>query len=148
MAQERKRIVMENAKLTFRDFAGRRYGTGAFGLALDADIALKLKDDGWNVKERIFDDPNEEPSYWLPVTVRWDKFPPDIIMATKNNETFLDEKTVGTLDNAEFDYVNLVVTPSSQMRAYLKSMYAMVQEDDLMRWRRKPSDIEEDDYPF
>ena len=144
------RIVMENAEITFRDFSGMRYGIGSFGVGIEPDLAEKLKADGWNVKPRrnSSDDPDAEEKYYLPVTVRWDKFPPRIIMATNDNEVFMDESNIGVFDNAEFIKVNLVITPSRHMRAYLKSMYAVVQEDDLDRWRRKPEKVDEDDYPF
>lgn len=150
---ENNRIVIENAEITFRDFSGRRYGIGSFGVAIEPDLAAKLKADGWNVKPRkqYGDDPDQEERYFLPVTVRWDKFPPKIIMATKRNEVFMDEQTIGTFDNAEFETVNLVITPSKQMRAYLKRMYAVVAEDELDMWRRKPDpsqEPEDDGYPF
>ena len=71
-------------------------------------------------------------------------------MATNDNEVFMDESNIGIFDTAEFEKVNLVISPSKQMRAYLKSMYAIVAEDDLDRWRRKPSieEPEDDGYPF
>ena len=69
-------------------------------------------------------------------------------MATKENEVFMDESNIGTFDAAEFVKVNVVITPSKQMRAYLKSMYAVVAEDDLDRWRRKPAAQDDDGYPF
>lgn len=152
METRNNRIVIENADITFRDFSGRRYGIGSFGVGIEPELAEKLKADGWNVKPRknFSDDPDVGERYFLPVTVRWDKFPPRIIMATNDNEVFMDESNIGIFDTAEFEKVNLVISPSKQMRAYLKSMYAIVAEDDLDRWRRKPSieEPEDDGYPF
>lgn len=151
MEQRNNRIVIEDAEITFRDFSGRRYGIGSFGVGIEPGLAEKLKADGWNVKPRknFSDDPDVEERYFLPVTVRWDKFPPRVIMATNENEVFMGEDNIGIFDTAEFEKVNVVISPSKQMRAYLKSMYAIVAEDDLDRWRRKPDPAQEDDgYPF
>lgn len=153
----RKRIEFENLTekdFAWRDFGGQRYGTGAFGLIIsDRAFAERLQRDGWNVKmgRPNPNDPDDEPDYWLPVTVRFDKFPPDIIMATRNNEVKIDETNVADLDHAEIESFNVSITPSAQMRAYLEQMYVVINERPLDRWRRRPERNEEavdDGYPF
>ena len=135
-------LIMENAKIRFRNFAGRpdeytREGDRSFALVIeDEDLADKLREDGWNVKMRLPKEEGAEPWYYLKVKVNFDGIPPKIVEVTSLNRVALNENTVGILDTAELKSVDVEVSPyhweiggRSGITAYLKTMYATIEED-------------------
>ena len=135
-------LIMENAKIRFRNFSGRpdeftREGDRSFALVIDdEDLANKLKEDGWNVRMRMPKNDGEDPWYYLKVKVNFGGFPPKIIEVTSRNRVSLNEETVGILDSAELKSVDVEISPyhweiggRSGITAYLKTMYATIEED-------------------
>lgn len=135
-------LIMENAKIRFRNFAGRpdeytREGDRSFALVIeDEDLANKLREDGWNVKMRLPKEEGAEPWYYLKVKVNFDGIPPKIVEVTSLNRVALNEDTVGILDTAELKRVDVEVSPyhwevggRSGITAYLKTLYATIKED-------------------
>lgn len=143
------KIVMENARLIFRNFEGRegdydRKGDRKFGLILeDEELIAQLIEDGWNVKSFTpknngdYDDEPEEIK-WLPVAVRFDNVPPKVVLVTRRKKTRLDEDNINTIDYANIEKVDLTVTPyewtvngKSGIKAYLQTMYVKIIEDEF-----------------
>ena len=135
-------LIMENAKIRFRNFSGRpdeftREGDRSFALVIDdEDLANKLKEDGWNVRMRMPKNDGEDPWYYLKVKVNFGGFPPKIIEVASRNRVPLNEETVGILDSAELKSVDIEISPyhweiggRSGITAYLKTMYATIEED-------------------
>lgn len=135
-------LIMENAKIRFRNFAGRpdeytREGDCSFALVIeDEDLANKLREDGWNVKMRLPKEEGDEPWYYLKVKVNFNGIPPKVVEVTSRNRVALNEDTVGILDTAELKSVDVEVSPyhwevggRSGITAYLKTMYATIEED-------------------
>lgn len=151
-------IVMENARLIFRNFEGReekynRKGDRNFGLIIeDPEVAQQLVEDGWNIKEltpKNNDDYDDTPEviYWLPVTVRFDNVPPKVMLVTRRKKTRLNEENINTVDYANIAKVDLTVTPydwevngKSGTKAYLQTMYVTINEDEFAD---KYADLEE-----
>lgn len=149
-------IKLENVRLIWRNFAGdekqfNAKGKRNFAIALDEELALMLRDIGWNVKDngtKVKTGLADELLYHLPVTVKMDgKRPPRIFLITlsKNSRNALDEDTVVLLDVAEFVTVDVILRPFNWevqdgrgVAAYLKSLYAIISEDEL---EMKYSDI-------
>ena len=136
-------ITFENAVLCYKNFAGAAKKFNAKGLrnfhvVLENDLAQMLERDGWNVR---WHDPREEgdPAWAsIKVTVRFDNYPPRIVMITGGGKTVLDEESVDILDWAEIKKVDLVLSPSSWevqgksgIKAYLSKMFVTLSEDDL-----------------
>lgn len=151
-------IVMENARLIFRNFEGReekynRKGDRNFGLIIeDSEVAQQLAEDGWNIKEltpKNNDDYDDTPEviYWLPVTVRFDNVPPKVMLVTRRKKTRLNEDNINTIDYANIAKVDLTVTPydwevngKTGTKAYLQTMYVTINEDEFAD---KYADLEE-----
>jgi hypothetical protein len=136
-------IKLENVRLIWRNFAGEEKpfntkGKRNFAIPLDEPLALTLREIGWNVKDKEKDG---EILYHLPVTVKMDgKRPPRIFLITlsKNSRTPIDEDTVMLLDWAEFEAVDVILRPfnwdvqgKQGVKAYLKSFYGILREDEL-----------------
>lgn len=135
-------LIMENAKIRFRNFAGRpdeytREGDRSFALVIeDEGLANKMREDGWNVKMRLPKEEGAEPWYYLKVKVNFNGVPPKVVEVTSRNRVALNEDTVGILDTAELKSVDVEVSPyhwevggRSGITAYLKTMYATIEED-------------------
>ena len=101
-------IIIENARIIFRNFKGEeskynRAGSRNFCVVIeDPDMAQKL------------------------------------IMITRRAKTQLDEESIGTLDFAEIRNVDLTIRPynwevngKTGVKAYLKTMYVTIEEDEF-----------------
>lgn len=150
-------LVLEDARIIFRNFSGeeRTYnpaGKRNFCVILDKDIADTLVKDGWNVKQLVPREEGDEPTLYLPVEVSYRNRPPKVVLVTKRSKTELDESTVGQLDYADIKSVDLIVNPynwevngKSGVKAYVKTMYVVLEEDPLAG---KYDDPDDDDLPF
>lgn len=142
-------IKIENARLLFRNFAGKeskynREGNRNFCVYIDdKEEALKLIEDGWNVKVFAPREEGDETRYYIQVSVRFDFNPPNIYMLTRKKKVKITEDTVDSLDYAEIKNVDLIIRPynwviqegtkneKSGVKAYLKSMYITIEEDEF-----------------
>jgi hypothetical protein len=134
-------IVVENARLIFKNFAGEeskfnRAGNRNFCVILDGDSAEDLRQMGWNVKALRPREDEDEPTYYLQVTVAFGNFPPKVIMISGKTKTVLDEESISTLDYAEIANVDLIIRPyhwevngKEGIKAYLKTMYVTIEQD-------------------
>lgn len=138
-----KDIIIENAKLIFKNFSGApgRYnpqGNRNFNVILDPQMAQIMHDDGWNVKTLAPRMDGDEPLYILPVAVSYRLYPPKIVLVNSKGKTVMDESELSIFDFAEFTNIDLCINPSrydfqgrTGIKAYLKSMYATIYEDEL-----------------
>ena len=140
-----KNICIEDAKIIFRNFKGKGdkfnpEGRRTFGVIIDNDAAADLAEEGWHIKYLKPRDDDEEPQAYLPVRVSYKNTPPSIYLVTKRKKTAMTEENIGTLDNAELENVDLVISPyhweiegrngvESGITAYLKSGYFKIVED-------------------
>lgn len=145
MADNRNNITIENARLIFLNFAGKedkynRAGDRNFSVVLPPEVAEAMLSDGWNVKFLEGREEGDESTAYIQVAVSFRNRPPKIVMLTSANRTHLTEDTVEALDYADIENVDLIMTPyvwevgdKSGIKAYLKSMYVTIEEDDLDR---------------
>ena len=155
-------VNIENAKIRFRNFTGEPTkfnkvgGKRTFSVVLEEEAAKKLIEDGWNVKTW---EPEgaDEPVYHLPVEASYNLYPPKIYMISGNKKTLLTEDTIAALQYAEFSNVDLIIRPycwevqgKTGVKAYVKSMYVTIVEDEFEKKYRDLDGDEEsdDDMPF
>lgn len=135
-------IEIENAEILYPNFSGlgsryNRDGDRNFCVFIDdTDLAMELADEGWNIKIKQPRFEDEQPRYYLPVKVMFNKFPPRVRLITKNNPPRpLNEDTISLLDDIEYAHVDVVIRPynydsngKTGVSAYLKELYVtMVQ---------------------
>ena len=150
-------IVVENARLLFKNFAGEeskfnRAGNRNFCVILDGDSAEDLRQMGWNVKALRPREDEDEPTYYLQVTVAFGNFPPKVVMISGKTKTVLDEESIDTLDYAEIANVDLIIRPyhwevngKEGIKAYLKTMYVTIEQDVFAG---KYDCLDDEDLPF
>jgi hypothetical protein len=143
MAGRLQPVVLEGRRILFRNFAGEEgrfnaKGNRNFNVVLEPEEAEAMEKDGWNVKYLQPREEEDQPLPRLEVTVKFGKVPPRVILITSRGKTALDEDMVKLLDWAEIENVDLIVRPyewtvneKSGVKAYLKSIYVTIREDEL-----------------
>lgn len=160
MANNVSNISVENARILFRNFAGKEgkfnaAGQRSFCLVINNDIAEDLARIGWNIKYLNPRDPDEAPQAYLQVKVAYENYPPKIYLISGGKKTELNEDTVDVLDYAEIENVDLIVRPycwevngKTGIKAYVKNMYVTIVENEFeKKYRDLEDEPENDDNP-
>lgn len=134
-------LNIENARLVFRNFAGKEgkfnnAGNRNFCVLIDELDASQLEDDGWNIKRLKPRDENEAPQPYIQVSLKYNDYPPKIILITSKGQTTIGEEEVGMLDWAEIKTADVSIRPynwevngKTGCKAYLKALYVTLEED-------------------
>jgi hypothetical protein len=141
-------VIMEGVRIIFRNFEGKegpynKQGERNFAVLLDDKVANMMAEDGWNVKwlkPRDDAEEGEEDQAYLPVSLRYDVFPPHVVLVTSRNRTVLGESEIEVLDYSDIINVDLIVRPytwtvnnKTGIKAYVKTMFVTIEEDELVR---------------
>lgn len=126
----------------WRNFSGERTeinktGKRLFNIFLPEDLALELKEIGWNVKEHPPRYEDGDTSYTLEIEASYDtkegRFPKPLVkvIAYDGTETLLDEETIGMLDRADIEEATVEFRPNNWevngrwgCKAYLQELNA------------------------
>lgn len=143
MSNEKGTLLMEGARMIFRNFVGKegpynREGDRNFCVLLEDDLAEDLVRDGWNVKNLKAREEGEEPQPYLQVSVGFKVRPPLITMITSRGRTALGEDEIELLDWVDIRTTDLIINPyhwnvngKNGIKAYLKSLFVTIEEDAL-----------------
>lgn len=153
MSKHVDNIVIEGARLMFRNFSGKPTkfkpaGTREFCVIIeDPEMAQSLRLDGWNVRQLQPRNEEDQPLDYIQVACNYSNIPPKIWMITSKNKTLLDEESVSALDYAEIKNADIIIRPyewevngKTGIKAYVKTLYVTISEDML---EQKYADLEE-----
>lgn len=168
MARKVSNVTLEGVEVLpgkFKNFSGvvdeyNPKGLSQFNVKLDFETADELLAEGWNVKQLDPLEEGDDPVPYLPLTINFSNIPPTVYMLTgrNNKKTLLTEDTIGLLDSVEIDYADIIVSPyhwqikkkdgiDSGIKAYVKTMYVKVIEDELAKKYADDDDFP-DEVPF
>lgn len=140
---------VEDAHIFYRNFEARATkvkpagGDGSFCVRLEPKMAADMARDGWNVKfpdTRTVDDEEISDDPFIQVAVGYKIRPPLIVMITSKGKTTLTQETSKILDWVDIKTVDLIARAgwwefggNSGYKAWLKSLFVTIEEDDLER---------------
>lgn len=113
----RERLQIDNARITFRNFAGEatqfnREGDRNFALIINTQEQCDaLIEQGWNVKIKPPREEGDEPFMYLPVKVKFNGRGPRIYLKSGNSVNVLDEESISMLDEIDIRSVDMDVRP-------------------------------------
>jgi len=152
-------VQIDDARIIFRNFAGKegqynREGDRNFGLVLPDDIAAQMEADGWNIKYLKAREEGESPTPWVQVAVSYKGRPPKVVMLTMRGDTpvrtTLPEELIELLDYADLSSCDIILNPyqwavsgKTGVKAYAKTIFAKVQQDEL---EKRYADVQEIDF--
>lgn len=136
--------VFENTKFKFKpNFSGKEgpynaEGEMDFTIPLDEETALTMLAEGWNVKTYMAQGEDMSEVYYLQVKVSFKNYPPRIVVITAKGRTAIPEELCRMIDWIDVKYIDVVIRGSrwsvggkSGVKAYLKTLYVIVNEDAL-----------------
>ncbi len=138
-------VVIRNARLFKTNFSGKEIppynpeGRRNFCVFIDdLKAAEAMEQDGWNVRWLEPRNEGDERKAFISVAVNFNNRPPKVILLTNKGETRLDEETVGMLDWAEKEQIDLTINPRywddngrQRVKAYLRTLRVKIYEDEL-----------------
>ena len=145
MADGAKTFMVEDARIIFRNFAGKegqynREGDRNFAVVLPEDVAIEMLADGWNVRYLEPREEGDSPTPYISVAVNFTNRPPRVVMLTSTARSHLSEDMVEVLDWADIQKADLIargydwdVNGKSGTKAYLQSLFVTIEEDELER---------------
>jgi hypothetical protein len=143
MAANDGTLMMEDARIIFRNFAGKegmynREGDRNFCVVLDHELADKMAADGWNIKFLKPREEDELPTPYIQVSVGFKGRPPRIVLISSRGRVELGQHECEILDWVDIRQVDLIIRPyhwnvtgKSGIKAYLKSIFVIMNEDYL-----------------
>lgn len=139
-------------KWAFSHFDGRAdtfndEGDHNFTIVLPESTALKLREEGWNVKEREGYEEGDPPEWTLQVKISYRFEAPKIYLIKGERKFRAEQRDLADIRRDTCEQIDVIITPSrwvngnrTGITAYAKELYAKVRES---RFASKYSDYEE-----
>ena len=136
---------IDDAHIRFRNFSGAKTkfnpeGNRNFCVDIPLDAVEPLVADGWNVKYLDPREEGDEPMPYMQIKVKFDFKPPRVVLVKSNGQVNLTEDMVSILDFADLRKIDIIVrgfwydvNGKQGYSAYLKTMFATIEEDELER---------------
>lgn len=110
-------LQIDDARIVYRNFSGvgskfNREGDRNFAVVIpDEDLAMRLKDEGWNVKIKDPRDEGDSPFMYLPVKIKFNDRGPIFHLRTGRNQIKLDEESISCLDRIDILAADMDLRP-------------------------------------
>lgn len=136
-------LIIENANIVFRNFEGKEgkfnpAGRRNFCVLLEDKLANGLEKDGWNIKYLTPREEGDKPQAYIQVSLNYNAYAPNVYLVSSRGQNRLNENDVKILDWADLANVDIMIRPyewevngKKGIKAYLKTMYAVIEENPL-----------------
>ena len=110
-------LQIDDARIVYRNFSGvgskfNREGDRNFAVVIpDEDLAMRLQDEGWNVKIKDPRDEGDSPFMYLPVKIKFNDRGPIFHLRTGKNQIKLDEESISCLDRIDILAADMDLRP-------------------------------------
>lgn len=143
MPNNEESVLIKDAKLVFRNLAGRpglynSEGSRNFSVILDPKTANDLLKRNWRVKQLKPREDDEEGDFHLKVNVNYKTGrPPRVVTITSNGRTELGPDEVGMIDVADIQSADVLLNgwysdmAGGGYSAFLKTLFVKIREDEL-----------------
>lgn len=143
LPEQNNQLVIEDATIIFRNFAGRekqfnREGDRNFCVIIPPDIAEMMVADDWNVKQLKPRDDDTPGDFYIQVSVGYKQRPPNVFLISSKGRLRLEQHHVEVLDWVDIAKADLIVNPSRYdvngkkgVKAYVKTLVITINEDYL-----------------
>lgn len=154
-------LLMEDANIVFRNFAGREgmynaEGDRNFCVILEPEIAEQMAADGWNIKQLKEREEGVPGDFYIQVSLKYrgrdgrTLRPPLMVLLSSRGRVPLGEYECEVLDWVDIQKADLIIRPNSWsvngksgIKAYLKSLFITMDEDYLeLKYNDVPLAIE------
>lgn len=151
-------IQIDNARIVFRNFAGRgdkynRDGDRNFAVVIpNEEIKDALLEDvneygvPWNVKIRQPREEGDEPFMYMKVKVKFSDFGPAIYLRSGRSKRRLTEETVGLLDSISIASVNMDIRAYDDTGSYGPFRSAYLQSIEVIQQVDRFADGYDEEY--
>lgn len=139
-------------KWAFSHFDGREdtfnaEGDHNFTIMLPEETAMKLKEEGWTIREMEGYEEGDPPEFLLKVKISYRYEPPKVYLIKGQRKVRADERDLADIRRDTCDRIDVIITPSrwvhgqnTGISAYVKELYATVRES---RFAAAYADFEE-----
>ena len=110
-------ITIKNSSVAYKNFRGiggeyNNEGDRNFNVVIDETTARELKNAGYNIRVQPGRKEGDDDRYLLKINVSYRFVEPNIYVIEDGTRVKITEDTVGRLDGANIDFVDLSFTPS------------------------------------
>lgn len=134
------------------DDMDRKGGVRKTAIVLPPEVGQRMLEDGWNVKYKPPLEDGGDPLYYIRAKASWDFAAPKIWLVANGRRTLLDEETVGEIDTAKIETVDVILSPYNWINednevgvtAYIKTMYVTISLDELEQKYANVPDVNDD----
>lgn len=163
-------LIIQDAKVIFPNFSGRegrynREGNRCFSVMVpDEKLAMQLKADGWNIKERVINDEATGEYYINGVNINFSYYIKPIIHYISNGneieltEELLDSGIAAQLDGRGAEHYDISIRPKTWERSdgsigikgYVDEMRIIAKKSLFSAGTNyyEPDDMEDEGLPF
>lgn len=143
LEDQRGQVVIEDAQIVFRNFAGdeKRFnakGDRNFCVIIPPDIAEMMIQDGWNVKQLRARDDDTPGDFYIQVSVGFKQRPPNLFLISSKGRVRVGQHQCEVLDWVDIQRADMIINPSkwdvngkTGIKAYVKTLAITINEDYL-----------------
>lgn len=143
LEDQNNQLVVEDAHIVFRNFAGRKSqynaeGDRNFCVIIPPEIAEMMIADNWNVKQLKSREDGVPGDYYIQVSLGYKGRPPKVFLRSSKGRNSVPQHRVEVLDFVDIGKADVIINPyrwdvngKQGVKAYVKTLVITMNEDYL-----------------